>query len=361
MKKSAALPRGWKWAKIGEICDLAFGERITRKQHAGEKYPVYGGGNATFLTDKYNRKNEYVFSRFALSRECVRFVSGKFWLIDSGGTFSIKKEKQADALKNFVGYYFFNIQRDIFALARGQGQQNLDVPKFREIKIPLPPLAEQKRIAEKLGKQIAAVEKARQAAEKKLSETRRLSAALLRAAFIPAKNWERVKLENGIEHVKYTSKIPQSKYAPKGKFPIIDQSVKFIAGYWDNPKDVFRVTKPIIAFGDHTKCFKYIDFDFVLGADGIKLLLPIDKFNSKFFYYACRNAEIKNLGYSRHYKELKETYVFCPPLSGQRQIVQKLDGQLSAAARAEKSAKAELQEIRALPAALLRRAFGAAE
>lgn len=137
--------------------------------------------------------------------------------------------------------------------------------------------------------------------------------------------WDFVEIENTIEKVKYTAKIKKAKFLDKGKYPIIDQSEKFIAGYWNRKEDVFRVSNPIVIFGDHTKCFKYIDFDFVLGADGVKVLKPTDEYVPKFFYFILSNLKIKNLGYSRHYKELKRMKIPLPPLEIQEQIVAELD------------------------------------
>ena len=32
------------------------------------------------------------------------------------------------------------------------------------------------------------------------------------------------------------------------------------------------VNSPVVVFGDYTQTLKYIDFDFVVGADGVELL-----------------------------------------------------------------------------------------
>jgi type I restriction enzyme M protein len=135
-----------------------------------------------------------------------------------------------------------------------------------------------------------------------------------------------IDFEDALDKVMYSTKIKSSDYKEKGIFPVIDQSDNFIAGYWDNPEDVFRLTKPVTIFGDHTRCFKYVDFDFVLGADGVKILQPSDEFLPKFFYYLIRNIEIKNLGYSRHYKELKEKQIPQPPIAIQEEIVAEIEG-----------------------------------
>ena len=122
------------------------------------------------------------------------------------------------------------------------------------------------------------------------------------------------------------NKIKKSDFKEKGKYPIIDQSSKYIAGYWDNADDVYQVSSPVVVFGDHTRCFKLVDFDFVKGADGIQILSPIDDFLPSFYYYALRSIKLKSLGYSRHFKLLKEKVIPLPPLEVQEQIVAEIEG-----------------------------------
>ncbi|HMN15778.1 MAG TPA: restriction endonuclease subunit S, partial [Bellilinea sp.] len=70
----------------------------------------------------------------------------------------------------------------------------------------------------------------------------------------------------------------------------------------------------------------YVDFDFVVGADGIKILQPKDFLDPKFFYYFLNASPIKSLGYSRHYRILKTLNVNFPTsLLEQRRIVTILD------------------------------------
>jgi type I restriction enzyme M protein len=135
-----------------------------------------------------------------------------------------------------------------------------------------------------------------------------------------------VTIDESIEKVVYTSKIKNSEFLPAGQYPIVDQSEKFIAGYWNNSDDIFQIERPVTIFGDHTRVVKYIDFDFVIGADGTKILKPIPEFDSKFFYYVVRSLKIESLGYSRHYKELKDKKIPLPPIDVQKEIVAEIDG-----------------------------------
>lgn len=138
-------------------------------------------------------------------------------------------------------------------------------------------------------------------------------------------NWTYKQFEDCIEKVKHTTKLQTSDYQSYGEYPIISQEDEMISGYWDKKEDVFNVIKPIVVFGDHTRVLKYVDFDFVLGADGVKILQPIDALNAKFLFYYLKWSNIPSLGYSRHYKLLKEISVPVPPLPIQQRIVAELD------------------------------------
>ena len=138
-------------------------------------------------------------------------------------------------------------------------------------------------------------------------------------------NWTYKEFEDCIEKVKYTTKLQSKDYLANGEYPIVSQEEELISGYWNNVSDVFSVERPLVIFGDHTRVLKYVDFDFVLGADGVKILLPIKELGAKFLYYFLKWYNVPNLGYSRHYKLLKEISLPIPPLSIQESIVKELD------------------------------------
>jgi len=131
---------------LGELLQLDFGTRITKRENEGTLYPVYGGGGESFRTDTYTREDAVVISRFAMSPECVRVVRGKFYLLDSGFTFSVTDQFVDRASKLYITHVLLSIQDDIFSCARGHAQKNIDLEAFRAIEIPLPPLEVQKEI-----------------------------------------------------------------------------------------------------------------------------------------------------------------------------------------------------------------------
>ena len=166
--------------------------------------------------------------------------------------------------------------------------------------------------------------------------------------------WEIRPFEKCIEKVKYTTKIATCDYSTMGAYPVVSQEEEYISGYWNNAEDVFKVSKPVVIFGDHTRVLKYVDFDFVLGADGVKILQPIDAINAKFFLYYLIASNIPSLGYSRHYKLLKELNVPVPPIAEQEKIVAELDC-LSGIIEKKKQ---QLKELDALAQSIFYEMFG---
>ncbi len=123
----------------------------------------------------------------------------------------------------------------------------------------------------------------------------------------------------------------QSKEIKKtGKYPVVSQGAKFIDGYTDLFDKVLD-DPPILLFGDHTRNVKLLDFPFVVGADGTKLLKPL-LVDAKYCYILllfCAKT-MRNRGYARHFSLLVQLYLPLPPLSEQKRIVAKIEELLGA-------------------------------
>jgi len=119
------------------------------------------------------------------------------------------------------------------------------------------------------------------------------------------------------------TKLNRSEYKQEGSIPIIDQGIDFIAGYTDESFTPVK-SDTYVLFGDHSEHIKYVDFAFIQGADGLKILKPKEG-NAKYIYYAFINFYHKQLNYKRHWSVAKETIIPLPPLSVQQEIVRILD------------------------------------
>jgi type I restriction enzyme S subunit len=121
-------------------------------------------------------------------------------------------------------------------------------------------------------------------------------------------------------------KIQQKDYLPSGVLPIIDQGQKDIAGYVNDLELSCKAPNPCIIFGDHTKILKYVDKPFAMGADGTKILVTSDELYPKYAFYYLQQVRLPdNLGYSRHFKFLKECSIPFPSIPEQKRIAAILD------------------------------------
>lgn len=111
------------------------------------------------------------------------------------------------------------------------------------------------------------------------------------------------------------TKINADEILESGENPVITQDKEtFISGYTNNKETITDL--PLIVFGDHSCCFKFVDFAFVRGADGTQLIkVNENKIRLKYLYYYLSSIEVHNSGkYERHFKYLKETQIPIPPI-----------------------------------------------
>ena len=110
-----------------------------------------------------------------------------------------------------------------------------------------------------------------------------------------------------------------------GAFPAVSQGQQLIDGYCDCPEKVVQ-DLPLVMFGDHTRNVKYIDFPFVISADGTKFMKAIVVNPKYLFFWLLWTAEqLRNRGYARHFSLLKQRPLPLPPLVEQARIVAKLE------------------------------------
>jgi type I restriction enzyme S subunit len=137
--------------------------------------------------------------------------------------------------------------------------------------------------------------------------------------------WDYKSFEDCLVKAPKVKQVQTSQYNDGTKYPIVSQEDKLVSGFCDDESYLFRIDNPVVIFGDHTRVLKYIDFDFVVGADGVKILIPKNFLNAKLLYYYLLWYNVPSLGYSRHYKLLKEISLPVPSLAEQQSIVSELD------------------------------------
>ena len=154
-------------------------------------------------------------------------------------------------------------------------------------------------------------------------------------------------------------KTKQKEYLPKGALPIIDQGQLLIGGYTNDTSKTIICDLPVIVFGDHTCCVKYIDFPFGAGADGIKVIKPKEGVLPKYLYYGIQYLVFKlsNRGYGRHYQHIEKMSINVPPISQQERIVSQIEESLSQLDSAVETLKKTKQQLEVYRQAVLKEAF----
>ena len=120
---------------FNNILKVKQGDYITKNDSKDGKYGVYGGGDATYYIDKYNRENKVIIAKDGVSERCVRYIKDKFFLNHHAWTFELIE-------KNINEYYVNNwmlfIQDKIYNLGSGSAQKGINQNNFLQLNIPIP-------------------------------------------------------------------------------------------------------------------------------------------------------------------------------------------------------------------------------
>ena len=167
---------------------------------------------------------------------------------------------------------------------------------------------------------------------------------------LPAR-WKSLSFDEAVEPISDGGKrVDQSDYLREGKLPVIDQGEEFIGGYTNDESKAYTGPLPVVIFGDHTRRVKFVDFPFVIGAQGVKLLRPREGWFPRFFAYLLPTRELPDRGYSRHYQFVRKLQFPQPPEPEQRRIVAEIEKQftrLEAGVAALRRVQANLHRYRA--------------
>lgn len=254
--------------------------------------------------------------------------------------FPMYKAKNGCAIEMFY-LWFFSSPRGKHGLALaspgGAGRnKTLGQGELDFLFLPTPPLPEQNRIAEVLSSWDRAISQMGKLIDAKQRLKKGLMQQLLSGWMRfpefgkPARNkgelpkgWKHILFKGIFQRINLKAfQIQKKDYRDKGLHPVVDQGKSTIIAH-SNSEPV-RKHLPLIIFGDHTREVKWIDFPFIPGADGTIALSSKNNNCTRYLYYALSNVNLVNLGYSRHYSELKHCSFLVPPLPEQHRIAMTL-------------------------------------
>lgn len=355
----------WLEKELDSICRVEYGTRVVNKRNGGTIYPVYGGGGATFFMDTYNRENCFIVSRFAMSKECTRFVQGKFFLNDSG--LSVTPIDTKSINQQYLNYQLYFLNDDIYSLARGAAQKNLDVPTFKKLKLKYPnTIDEQQQLVDILDKAFAAIDKAKANCEQNLKNAREVFESYVANLFEVKFNDSNLKtLGDVCDEIFAGGDAPKNNFSlstnEKYHIPIYANAVKAkgLYGY----TDFYRVSKPCVTIAargsgtGHTELrnekFLPIVRLIVCIADGSQVLV-------EFLKYTIDNLVIQRSGSAipqLTVPMIKNYVIPVPPLTEQTFFLEKAKRFKNNVEKLEALYTQKLNNLEELKKSLLQKAF----
>lgn len=378
-----SVSQRWRWVKLGDICErIDYGYtasadidikapkflRITDIQDGRVNWNSVPGCIISDADEEINRlkSGDIVFARTGAT-------TGKSYLINNPprsvfASYLIRVRTDRDRVDPDYLFSFFQSNgywEQISAGARGGAQPGFNATMLAALKIPVPALFEQKRLAAVLNEQRIAVQKAREASNAQLEAAMALSAALVRETLRTGQMYRRplgdclVEVKNGIgaDWSNYpVLGATRSGLAPAkegvGKAPERYKLVDPVTVFY-NPMRILLGSIALVDDGDATGITSP-DYVVVRGRPGI--------LDTRWFYYWFRSAQGAQLIDSLSRGAVRERILF-NRLAAAEIGLPDYKTQLLASEQMKKvkplvgSITKELEAIDALPAALLYTAF----
>jgi len=230
---------------------------------------------------------------------------------------------------HFLYYWLQSAKPEFERIANGSTIKTIGLPYFKDLKIPQPPLLEQRAIAGALSDVDALLD----GLDRLIGKKRDLKRAAMQELFIGQTRlpefhgeWEVVSFTDVFRKINAKEyQVQTSEYQTTGNFPIVDQGKEAVVGFSDSEDKRFQCPRGgVIIFGDHTCIVKFVDFDFVVGADGTQILATKAGHCACFHALQLQFRGVPTTGYNRHFKFLKERAFLSPPLPEQTAIAEVL-------------------------------------
>lgn len=145
MSKVAMLPDGWHWHKMAEICDFENGRFLAREALIPYGVPVYGANGIIGCTSEPSVNEPRLVLGRVGSVGVLNITRGSCWITDNTIICFPKEYTCFD----YVAAYLQIV--DFQKLSTATTQPLLTQTAVKNVHVPLPPLPEQRKIAEILG------------------------------------------------------------------------------------------------------------------------------------------------------------------------------------------------------------------
>lgn len=321
-------------------------------------FPVFGANGKIGYYDRYNHEKPEVLVGCRGSCGTVNMSEPRSWIT---GNAMVVHPKDEQLNQSFL-YYLLMGGVSLSKCITGAAQPQITKANLTPVKIPLPPLPEQRRIVAFLDEAFHNTTHLTEKITRSLRETQKLKNVFLHQAFTSANTagWEKVKLGE-ILKLEYGKPLPKEDRCTHGGFPAFGAN-----GILCWSKKAYR-NEPSIIVGRKGSAgevnltngpFYPTDVTFFVVHNEKKALL-------KYLYYLLIQLNLKRLvqgvkpGINRNDVYALNTCI--PPLPEQQRIVAFLDEAFTTIATLTTNAHNRLAEAQKLKNAYLQKAFESPE
>lgn len=227
------IPDSWQSVTLGEIIKLKSGDGLSKADSLEGKYPVYGGNGITNYHKSYNHsESKLIIGRVGAKCGCIHRTEKYSWITDNA---LIINTVLSDTDTNFLEFILNRL--DLNQYANKNAQPVISGGKIYPLRIPLPPLPEQQKIAEILSTVDAKIE----VIDQQIIETQALKKGLMQRLLtkgightefkdsvlgeIP-KSWEVVELNKIAKCTVGIATSTTHAYCEKGVLLLRNQNIK---------------------------------------------------------------------------------------------------------------------------------------
>ena len=380
------LPKGWAMAELQDLLIINPKSTIKVKdafQHQNCEFPFYTSGKRILSYNAFLVEDENCF--IATGGHAI-FSYYKGRAAYSTDTLSVKV-----LLANTKYLHYFLLSQSIHIdkkLFRGTGLRHLQKNEFFALSVPLPPLAEQHRIAAKIDALFSELDKGIETLQTVRQQLRTYRQAVLKWAF-EGEEWERVTIDRFLsKKIKPMSTGPfgtmlnkqehQSSGVPvlgienigRGAFKygnkifVTPEKAEYLKSFMLHTNDVIISRSGTV--GELCLVPKSMD-GALLSTNLIRVTLDESVIMPKFFVHLFLSKgividQVKELcrGSTRDFLNqtiLKQILFPLPPLSEQTQIVAAIESRLSVCDKLEAIVDESLAKAQALRQSILKKAF----
>lgn len=381
------IPENWCWVRPLSVLEIEYGKGLSTKELVGDGYPVFGANGQIGYYSEYMFKEEMALmscrGAYSGTMNCSLpysyVTSNSLIMKDIDGVFTSSK---------FIYYMYSALNTE--KLVSGSAQPQVTVQAFKDFAIPLPPLAEQKRIVEQIENLFAKLDEAKEKALSVVESFELREKAIYKKAFEGdlTNSW---RAENGI-NISEWEEIPfeklgklergRSKHRPRndkrlfgGKYPFIQTGDVAGAGMY-----VTSHKQTLSEFGfEQSRMFPKGTLCITIAAnigdaailsydccfpDSVVGFTPGEKCLNKYMYFYLQEikAELEYIAPATAQKNLNlkllgKVEIKVPSLKEQEKIVEILEKQINDQENIVEKAENVIETIDVMKKSILAKAF----